>query len=107
MGAEAFAFTRRWLLAHWKEIPDYLLGAAAWDIGLRALIRLDRGVVTTKANLTHDFWPCDIGEGYVRHEPHPSAWSGANENSPSNKWNRKLMRKWKQTNMPQITETLG
>lgn len=107
MGREGFAFTARWFSQNVDSIPDYILGASSWDIGLAAYIRLQRGIVTTKANLTHDFFPADIGEGYVYHEAHPSAWSGANENSPSNQHNRRLLAEWQKKNIPQVKEVLA
>lgn len=103
-GADAFAFTNRWLTEHWSSIPDYLLGNCMFDIGLRALIRLQRGVVTTKQNLTTEFHPCDVGEGFVHHEAHPSAWA-KDESSPGNRYNRRLFRAWSKTNLPALKFT--
>ncbi len=100
-GRDAFAFTKRWLEEHWKEIPDFLLGAPSFDLCLAALIRLQRGIVTTADNLTTDFFPCDIGPGYVYHEPHESAWVRFS-NSPGNRHNRRLFREWSLKHLPRL-----
>lgn len=103
-GMEGAAFSKSWLVKHWDSIPDYLLGFCMWDIGLRALIRKERGVVTTKANLTTEFHPCDVGEGYIFHESHPSKWA-EDEGSPGNRYNRRLFREWSKSNLPHLKFT--
>lgn len=106
-GREAAAFTVRWLRENLNRIPDFILCSAGFDIGLAALIRLQRGIITTPQNLTVDFWPADVGVGYVMHEAHPSAWSGANENSPSNAHNRRLLAEFQARYLPQVKERLA
>lgn len=99
-GRDGFAFTKRWLTSHWDALPDFILGAGGFDLCLAALIRLERGIVTTKANLAHDFWPCDI-PGMVHHEAHESAWT-KDMDSPSNRWNRSKLREWSAKNIPTL-----
>lgn len=100
-GREGFAFTKRWLMNNWDRIPDMLLGFCAWDLCLAAIIRKERGIVTTKVNLTTEFWPADAGPGFVFHEPHASEWA-KDENSPGNRYNRRLFRDYAAKELPNL-----
>lgn len=105
MGRDCFAFTKKWLAAHWDEIPSFYLGAPCFDLVLAALIRRSHGLpASTLVNLHDDMWPADAKERYVRHEAHPSAWAGLAETThPANKWNVKLAQEWCAKNNPQLS----
>lgn len=99
IGRDVFGFTRGWLKSHLHLIPEFWCGAPAWDLVLAAIIRKDRGIKTTKANLMVDFFPCELAPGLVTHESHESAWAGANEHRhPANLVNLSLARRWASEN---------
>lgn len=93
MGREVFAFTWGWLQNHMEEIPDFYVGAPCFDLCLAAIIRLHRGIVTTRENITTDFFPCEISQRVVIHEDHQSAWTKF-EQAPANVHNRRLAKEW-------------
>lgn len=95
VGRELFAFTGKWIKENFDSIPDYFIGEEQFDLGMAALIRKQRGILTTLENLRHDFYPCDASERYALHEPHEGEWENKrNENSPAKKHNKKLFAEW-------------
>lgn len=103
MGRDLFAFRAGWLKENLKRIPDYILGADSFDLGLAAFLRNERGIKTTFRNLSNDFFPCDMQDALVYHEPHASAWNSADVNtSQANLHNRKLFKDWAKKAQPQI-----
>lgn len=103
MGRDLFAFTVEWLKAHLPAVPDVIIGCPWFDLLLVAMIRKERGIITTKENLCVDFYPCDAAERYALHEPHESSWAGPMENKhPANLHNKKLFEQWTAINMPQL-----
>jgi hypothetical protein len=93
MGRELFAFRAGWLRRHLEKIPDYLIGTEAFDLGLSAYIRRERGIESTFRNFSTDFFPCELPPGLALHEPHESSWASMIA-SPANVYNRKLFRNW-------------
>lgn len=109
MGRDLFAFKKSWLVAHWNEIPDFLLGASIFDLALACLIRLDKGIITTRRNIEHGIWPAEIPLGYVGHKTHQNVWSKPqNVKSPSELHNKRLFHEWASKNLPELkfTESL-
>lgn len=99
IGRDVFGFTKAWLMAHIDQIPDFYMGAPAFDLVLAAIIRRTRGIVSTKYNLRLDFFPCELEPGLVTHEDHPSRWAGENEHKfPANLINMTLLREWEKAN---------
>lgn len=92
VGRELFAFRAGWLKLRMNDIPDYILGAEQWDLGMAAFIRAQCHLKTTMHNLVEDFFPCELPKGLVWHERHESAW--LSPNSPSNLHNKKLAAQW-------------
>lgn len=84
-GSDLFAFTGRWILEHFGEYPDMLLGAEYVDCVLRQLIKKHGG-----AELVHAIY----------HERHASAWErpGLRQVDGANCWNRKHALRWFEEN---------
>jgi hypothetical protein len=76
IGRELFGFRVDWLRRHLADIPDFWIASPYFDIVLAALIRKERGIITTKQNLAIDFYPCEMSAGMAIHEAHTSNWSG-------------------------------
>lgn len=103
IGRDLFAFTAKWLRDNWEELPDYIIGTCDWDLGLAAMIRAKRGIVTCLGNVGIDFYPCDATERLYTHEEHPSEWNVADvANVPSVRHNRECFRKWAEKYCPGI-----
>jgi hypothetical protein len=103
IGRDLFAFTAKWLKDNFDKIPDYIQGAPCFDLALAAQIRKFYGIFSTLENLHQDIWPAETVHRYALHEPHPSEWAGANENTyKANLWNKKLANEWFAQNNPQI-----
>lgn len=99
VGRDLFAFSATWLRQHWDEIPDYILGAPDFDMGLAVLIRAKRGIKSSLANLSIDFPGCEPKGAEIWHEPHKSEWSRAGfEKEPSVIHNRKQNLNWASKN---------
>lgn len=62
-GRNLFAFTKRWLMQHWNDLPDYILGASEWDLGLGLMIREHFGIRTTAQNINHCIYPAECRNG--------------------------------------------
>lgn len=107
-GRDVFAFTVDFLHEHWDEIPDYVLGAPVFDLGLVALIRKFHGLPPiTVALLNDDTHPADM-PSYATHESHAPEWQVSNMDSvPSVMHNRKLFREWAKKYEPLTKFTRG
>jgi GT2 family glycosyltransferase len=94
-GRDMFAFTAKWLRDHWGEVPDFVLGAAAWDTCLAMIIRKAKGCPFDELSLDCDIHPCEIPPGYVAHLMHPPPWQRAQAaKAPSNVHNLRLYNEW-------------
>lgn len=103
LGRDLFCFPKRWLTEHWDEIPDFILGASAWDLCMAAMIRLEYGITTTKQTISENILPAEIERGYVAHEAHEAAWSRReNRRSASERWNKSLFRNWSLKHLPAL-----
>lgn len=107
-GRDLFAFTVDWLHEHWDEIPDYVLGAPAFDLGLVAMIRKFHGLPFSLKQCAVDVAPADMTPGFALHESHAPEWQVDNMDSvPSVKWNKKLFREWAKKYAPEIEFSPG
>lgn len=95
-GRDLFAFTKVWLKAHWDEIPDYILGASEWDIGMAMMIRAEKGIVTDWKNLYESIHPAELDPGYIGHIHHKPLWLARDNvaSAPSQIHNRKALAEW-------------
>jgi hypothetical protein len=102
VGRECLAFSGLWLVENIREIPDYILAASDFDLGLAALIRHKlKRLPSSLSTLMHDIHPCEVPRGFCLHEPHKSAWETDDVDSrPSTIHNRKLFREWAAKNQP-------
>jgi hypothetical protein len=101
IGRDLFGFRVGWLKDRMPDIPDFYIGAPAFDLALAAMIRKYHGIVSTMDNIGLDFYPSEMDPGMVVHEPHASNWSGHHEFTlPANLWNCRLAREWFQREMP-------
>lgn len=95
IGRDLFAFRGDWLRQHWGELPDFILGAPDFDLGLAALIRMKRGVKSRLANMIVDFPGCEPQGAGIWHEDHKSEWMhDGHEKTPSVMHNRKCIMQW-------------
>lgn len=103
-GRDLFAFTNWWLKKHWKEFPDYIMGASDFDLGLAAMIRNKsqaNGFTSTLENMKIDLWPADSEARYALHEPHKGAWvTNRLSEVPSVVHNRKEFMGWAKNYCP-------
>lgn len=104
MGRDLFAFTGQWISERWNELPDYLLGASEFDLGLACMVRLAHGIQSTRQNLEEVMFPAELPKGYVAHVMHRSVWSKPqNINSaPSQKHNRACFKQWASIHLPDL-----
>jgi hypothetical protein len=111
MGRDLFAFKAGWLMDHWDELPDYVIGAPAFDLGLVAMIRKYEGEdlpATTKKNMLLDFPPADMPSGFALHQSHASEWDVNNVDSvPSVRHNKRLFHEWAKKYAPEIKFSKG
>lgn len=92
IGRDGYAFTKRWLVEFWDDIPDLILAAAEQDFVIAMIVRLTYGIKTTTANIGKPIFPAEPHHSYLGHVLHNSTWNMPNTiDSPSNRWNRKLM----------------
>lgn len=107
-GRDLFAFTVDWLHEHWDQIPDYVLGAPAFDLGLVAMIRKFHGLPFSLKSCNEDLAPADMTPGFALHQSHEPEWQVSNMDSvPSVKWNKKLLRAWAKKYAPEIQFSPG
>lgn len=104
MGRDIFAATKRWMIEHWDEIPDFIIGCSDFDLCLAAMIRNQHGLPTTNKNISELMFPAEIMRGYVAHQYHQSHWSrpGYQDSAPGQKHNRKLFREWAEKHCPTL-----
>lgn len=110
MGRDLFAFSVRWLKAHWDEMPDYVLGVPIFDLGLAAIIRLHAGIKTplNTKNVGEDMPPADMAPGYALHQSHTSEWLVRNHHVlPATSHNREEFFKWAKRHAPEIKFSKG
>jgi hypothetical protein len=102
MGRDLFAATKRWLVAHWDELPDFILGASDFDLQLACMVRLHFGIITTRINIETSMYPAELERGYVSHRYHPPKWlaPGNVDSAPSQIHNRALFKAWASTRLP-------
>jgi hypothetical protein len=80
VGADVFAFTVEWWNLYRHDFPDFLLSFEAWDLVLKKLILITKGVEV---------------QDTCYHEIHQSFWhTEANRNCTGNLYNRELTRQW-------------
>lgn len=101
MGRDMFAFTKRWLMQHWEEIGDFILGASAWDLCLASMIRSEKGIESNRQNLERSIFPCEIERGLVWHQRHVGAWNH-NPDAPSEQHNKRLFKEWAAKRLPNL-----
>lgn len=104
MGRDLFAFTKRWLVAHWDEIPDFVIGCSDWDLCLAGLVRRQWGIASTRQNIEDSIWPAELVRGYISHQYHPPKWRDPNYETvaPGQIHNRALFRAWGDKYMPSL-----
>lgn len=106
IGRDAFAFSRKWMVENWDEIPSAILAAAMWDIHMACLIRLSYGIKTTNANIGEQLFPAEPILGYCGHLMHHSAWNMTNPNqNPSNAHNGRLFKEFAAKYLPDLKVT--
>lgn len=91
VGRDAILFSHDWLKANWNEIPDYVIGAPVFDLGLAAMARMHKGIKSRMNSMGMDFLPCDSAERLCIHEPHSQSWDN---DSPAAKWNGARFSEW-------------
>lgn len=95
IGRDMMAFKVSWLRKWWDEIPDYILGASDFDLGMAAFIRHKHGIKTHMGNMGVDLPPADAVARLIAHEPHKGAWEHPDLTQiPSTRWNRKAFMGW-------------
>lgn len=95
VGRDMMAFKTSWLRKWWDEVPDYILGASDFDLGMAAFVRHKHGVKTSMANMSVDLPPSDAVARLIAHEPHKGAWEYPDLTAiPSTRWNRKQFMGW-------------
>ena len=104
MGRDLFAFTRKWLEAHWDEMPDFVLGCSEWDLCMAAMVRNHFGIKTTRGNLEQPIFPAELPLGYVSHLWHFAAWMNPQyvDVSPGQRWNREAFFEWAKQHAPHL-----
>lgn len=107
-GRDLFAFTVDWLLEHWEEIPDYVVGAPVFDLGLVALIRKFHGLPFSLKSCKDDMAPADMTPGWALHLSHDPEWQVSNMDSvPSVAHNKRVLREWAAKYTPEIKFSPG
>lgn len=104
MGRDLFAFTKRWLLRNWNDIPDFVLGCSDWDLCMTCLIRNHFGIKSTRKNIEDNLFPAELPLGYVSHTYHSPAWNhpAYTNNAPGQLHNRHLFKAWADKNAPHL-----
>lgn len=104
VGRDGFAFTKRWLVEHWDELPDWALSYRMWDIHAALIIRQFYGIKTTNKNVWDQILPAEAPIGYLGHIAHTSAWT-INMDSPGNTHNGLLFKSWCEQHLPNLKVT--
>ena len=98
-GRDLMLFSHEWLKDNLKTMPDYVIGAPIFDLGLACMARYRRGIKSRMANMALDFPPCDAAERLCLHEPHPQTWEN---DSPAARHNGAEFSKWLKTHAPDM-----
>lgn len=98
IGRDLFAFTKRWLVEKWSEIPDFILGCSEWDLCLTGMIRLHHGISLTRFPTSEVIHPSEIPTGYVTHVKHAAEWMHPTyvDTAPAQVHNKRLFREWRE-----------
>lgn len=75
LGRDLFAWRKSWLIEHWLEIPDFLLGELEFDIAMAVMVRREAGIFSNKANILDIMPSCELDRGYVLHRTHERQWT--------------------------------
>ena len=105
MGRDLFAFTKKWLVSHWNEIPDFILGCSDWDLCLATMVRNHFGIKTTRQNLETVMFPAELPLGYVSHVWHAPHWDRPEytNTAPGQLHNRMAFKCWAKEHAPHLT----
>lgn len=97
IGRDLFAFTKRWLVEKWSEIPDFILGCSEWDLCLAGMIRRHHGISLVKYLTSEVIHPAEIPTGYVTHVKHNAEWMHPTyvDTAPAQVHNKRLFREWR------------
>jgi len=107
-GRDLFAFSKEWLEAHWKLVPDCFLGEVEWDLILTILIRRSIGIEVRTTAEFHQHTDAELPLGFVMHEKHVPVWKTlAGLCSPSKTWNWSVAKAWYRENRAEHLNTLG
>lgn len=104
IGHDLFVFTAGWLRSNWNSIPDYVLGASEWDLGMALHIRRFHGVRSDETNVNSNKFPAEPPVGVVGHEIHSPQWAAKDNrlSAPSQVHNRALLRAWISSYQPNL-----
>ena len=95
LGRDLYAFRKSWLIEHWFNLPDFLLGELEWDLVVAVMIRRSAGIFTDRKNIQEPMPVCEIERGYVMHEKHEQAWvKAAMKLNPAKAHNKRLAIEW-------------
>ena len=103
-GRDLFAFTKRWLMSAWEELPDFVIGSTDWDNCIVAMMRKTCGFESVPGSFRNLVWPVEMPIGWICHTWHKSTWStfGNYWASPGNVHNRRLFRAWAEKHAPKL-----
>lgn len=91
LGRDLFAWRKSWLVEHWLEIPDFLLGELEFDIVMAVMVRREAGVFTDKRNVLQVMPQCELEKGLVLHQKHTRQWtSGEAKDAAAKLHNKRL-----------------
>lgn len=95
LGRDLFAWRKSWLIEHWLELPDFLLGELEFDVVMAVMVRREAGIFTDKRNVLQIMPSCELDRGYVLHCKHERQWTGADaKDSPAKIHNKRLAIEW-------------
>lgn len=103
-GRDLFAFTKRWIMSVWDELPDFVVGSTDWDNCVVAMMRRSCGYESVQGSFVKLIWPVEMPLGWTCHIWHKSVWStfGNYWSSPGNTHNRELFRAWAEKHAPKL-----
>jgi len=91
-GRDLFAFKKRWLLSHFDEIPDFILGSGGWDYWMAIWFKyhlgekIDMGTIGVQTK-------SEMPVGHILHEKHEAKWNIQDKGShPGNRHNIETLR---------------
>jgi len=73
-GRDVWAFKRLWLVQHFDEIPDFLIGVGGWDYALCMWLRIMSGRTPECCDPAQGVVDIEMEYGFVWHERHEAAW---------------------------------